>query len=63
MMNHAKKMVRQLDGKTRLIQGDPDAEKFYLAARVVQIGSSASGSVSSRSLPLFQIESSQGGDT
>ena len=37
------------------IQGDPNAEHFYLAAGARRIGSRESGSIPGRVLPLFEI--------
>ena len=56
LMDHAKTMVLELGGKTLLIQGDPNAEKFYLAAGGKPIGTRKSASISGRSLSLFIIE-------
>lgn len=39
-----------------LIQGDPHAEAFYLAAGAVRIGQRPSDSIPGRDLPLFAIE-------
>lgn len=39
-----------------IIQGDPNATDFYVAAGARQIGSRESGSVPGRYLPLFEIE-------
>ena len=51
--------VRSLSrqGAARLIiQGDPNANDFYVAAGARQIGSRESGSISGRYLPLFEID-------
>lgn len=52
----AVKIVRGRGGGEILIQGDPNAERFYLAAGARQIGTRESGSVAGRHLPLFQID-------
>ncbi len=39
-----------------LIEGDPNAEAFYLAAGAKQIGKRPSGSIPGRQLPLFEIQ-------
>ena len=56
LIDHAKKVVLELGGKTLIIQGDPNAEKFYRAAGGKPIGSRESASISGRSLPLFVIK-------
>lgn len=44
------------DGYARIIiQGDPNAEGFYLAMGATRIGERESGSIPGRMLPLFQI--------
>ena len=51
--------VRRLSerGVERLIiQGDPHATEFYVAAGARQVGTRESGSVPGRELPLFEIE-------
>ena len=42
-------------GLTMIIQGDPHAEAFYLAAGAVSIGSRPSESIPGRLLPLFRL--------
>jgi GNAT superfamily N-acetyltransferase len=55
LMNKAKKHAVNL-GATKLnIQGDPNAEQFYLASGAVLTGSKASESIANRFLPTFQI--------
>ena len=56
LIQHAIDKVRRNDGKTLLIQGDPHAEKFYVAAGGELIGSRESESIPGRFLPLFRIE-------
>ena len=51
--------VRSLSrqGAARLvIQGDPHANEFYIAAGARKIGSKESGSIPGRYLPLFEID-------
>lgn len=55
LMKHAICCVAERNGKSLLIQGDPNAEKFYLAAGAEKIGERESGSIAGRSLPLFEI--------
>jgi len=56
LIDHAKHKVKQLGGMKLSIQGDPNAEKFYLAAGGKLVGQKASGSIPGRKLPLFEIE-------
>jgi GNAT superfamily N-acetyltransferase len=56
LMQHAIENVKAKGGKFLVIQGDPNAESFYLAAGGKQIGDRESESVSGRFLPLFEIE-------
>ena len=56
LINHAKKLAHALGGKTLIIQGDPNAEKFYRAAGGKLSGMRASASVPDRDLPLFTID-------
>jgi GNAT superfamily N-acetyltransferase len=56
LIEHAKNAVLELGGKTLIIQGDPNAERFYRAAGGKLIGMRESASISGRSLPLFIIE-------
>jgi GNAT superfamily N-acetyltransferase len=55
LMQHALTVVAAKSGESVLIQGDPNAEKFYLAAGAKRVGTRESGSISGRSLPLFEI--------
>ena len=55
LMDHAKKLVKKLGGGSLTIQGDPNTEKFYLAAGGNPAGSRESSSIPGRSLPLFTI--------
>lgn len=55
LMDDAKKLAGELGGHTIIIQGDPNAEKFYRAAGGKPSGMRASGSIPGRSLPLFTI--------
>ena len=56
LMEHAKTEVEALGGKTLVIQGDPNAEKFYRAAGGKPAGMRESESIPGRYLPLFIIE-------
>lgn len=55
LIEHALESIRNSDGKFLRIQGDPNAEEFYLAAGGRKIGSRESGSIPGRYLPLFEI--------
>ncbi|GGX73773.1 GNAT family N-acetyltransferase [Saccharospirillum salsuginis] len=55
LIEHAKSTVVGLGGHILLIQGDPHAEQFYLAAGGQLVGYRASQSVPGRQLPLFKI--------
>ena len=55
LMQHAVNTVAAKSGESVLIQGDPNAEKFYLAAGAKPIGTRESGSIPGRQLPLFEI--------
>lgn len=48
--------ARELNLRRFTIDGDPNAVPFYLHMGAVQIGSSPSGSIPGRMLPLFQYE-------
>ena len=56
LMAHAKHKVRRLGGKTLMIQGDPNAERFYTSVGGKLVGERASGSIPGRNLPLFEID-------
>ncbi len=55
LLRHAIERARTRGGEVLLIQGDPHAEGFYLAAGARRTGSRDSCSVPGRALPLFQI--------
>ena len=55
LIEHAKDHSRQLGASSLVIQGDPNAEKFYLAAGAVLSGSRESNSIAGRQLPVFTI--------
>ena len=56
LVQHAIETVRQNNGQSLVIQGDPHAEDFYVAAGGELIGTRESESVPGRFLPLFRIE-------
>ena len=55
LMQHAISTVAAQSGETLLIEGDPNAEEFYINAGARQIGTRESGSIPGRLLPLFEI--------
>ena len=55
LIEHAMDHARQLGASSIVIQGDPNAEKFYLGAGAVHAGSRESNSIAGRQLPLFTI--------
>lgn len=55
LIEHAKLFARNAGAQSILIQSDPNAEKFYLAAGAFQVGSRESGSIPGRYLPEFKI--------
>ena len=55
MIEHAKSTARSRRVTRIIIQGDPHAERFYLAIGAVRYGSRESSSVPGRQLPLFEI--------
>ena len=55
LLTHAKTAAANLGGVTLTIQGDPNAQKFYVAAGGVLTGERESGSIPGRFLPTFII--------
>ena len=56
LIEHAKFIACQLGARRMIIQGDPYAEKFYIAAGGVLTGQRESGSIPGRMLPTFAID-------
>lgn len=56
LMEHAKGIAKQKGMKNIIIQGDPNADKFYQTAGGLRIGERESGSIPGRFLPLYKIE-------
>lgn len=56
LIKHALDAVKGRGGRSLLVQGDPNAENFYLAAGGKCIGTRESASIPGRLLPLFEIE-------
>lgn len=56
LIEEAKKLAAQRGAKSLVIQGDPNAEQFYLGAGGVKIGERESDSIPGRFLPEFRID-------
>ncbi len=62
LLAHAIDSARQAGAERLLIQSDPHATGFYLAAGAIQTGTLESGSIPGRLLPLLEIAfDSEGG--
>jgi N-acetylglutamate synthase-like GNAT family acetyltransferase len=55
LIEDAKSVAATLGATLLIIQGDPNAERFYLAAGGVLSGTRESGSIPGRFLPTFEI--------
>ena len=55
LMMHAQEEARQLGYEKMIIQGDPNAERFYRSAGGSIIGTRKSASIPNRELPIFCI--------
>ena len=55
LVEHAKETAAKLGAEELVIQGDPNAEYFYVAAGGVKVGERESQSIPGRFLPLFSI--------
>lgn len=55
LVERAKLHAANLGARSLIIQGDPNAEKFYRAAGGVSTGEKESESIPGRFLPMFQI--------
>ncbi len=55
LIEHAKQKSAALGNKRLIIQGDPNARKFYESAGGVRTGQRESGSIPGRVLPIFTI--------
>ena len=56
LIEHAKSVAATMGARKLIIQGDPNAERFYLAAGGVLTGTRESGSIPGRLLPTFAID-------
>ncbi len=55
LIEHAKEKAYDLGIRQLVIQGDPNAETFYVAAGGARDGQRESGSIPGRFLPIFRI--------
>jgi len=60
LIEHAKASAARLGASRMVIQGDPHAARFYVAAGGVHSGTRPSGSIAGRALPLFVIALASG---
>ena len=56
LVQHATELLSDLGAERLIIQGDPNAVRFYIAAGARQTGTRESGSIPGRHLPLFEID-------
>jgi GNAT superfamily N-acetyltransferase len=59
LLNHAISIAIQRNYSAINIQGDPHAEKFYLASGAKLTGESESGSIKGRYLPVYRLDLGQ----
>ncbi|WP_299773297.1 GNAT family N-acetyltransferase [uncultured Pseudoteredinibacter sp.] len=55
LLEHAKTLTWQEGAQAIVINSDPNAEAFYLSAGAKKVGSSPSGSIPGRVIPLLEI--------
>jgi GNAT superfamily N-acetyltransferase len=55
LVEHARDLANQLGIHTIVIQGDPNAEEFYLSVGAVAAGYRESASIPGRFLPVFNL--------
>jgi predicted N-acetyltransferase YhbS len=56
LIQHAVRKLSEHGVERFIIQGDPHATEFYVAAGARQVGTRESNSIPGRELPLFEIE-------
>ena len=56
LIEHAKSCARSLTVSKIIIQGDPNAMRFYCSAGAIQTGEKESQSIQGRYLPMFEID-------
>ena len=59
LMMHAQEEAHRLGYSKMIIQGDPNAERFYRAAGGLLVGTRKSASIPNRELPIFCISLSE----
>ena len=55
LITHAQEEARHLGYSKMIIQGDPNAERFYRSAGGLLVGTRKSASIPNRELPIFCI--------
>jgi predicted N-acetyltransferase YhbS len=60
LIRHAIQALAEQHAKRMIIQGDPNASQFYIAAGARQVGYRESESIPGRRLPLFAIDLGSG---
>ena len=55
LITHAQEEARHLGYRKMIIQGDPNAERFYRSAGGLLVGTRRSASIPNRELPIFCI--------
>lgn len=63
LITHARDFIGESGGRSLIIQGDPNAEEFYLAVGAQLIGEKESDSIPGRFLLIFRMEIAESGDT
>ena len=63
LITHARDFIGESGGRSLIIQGDPNAEEFYLAVGAQLIGEKESDSIPGRFLPIFRMEIAESKDT
>ena len=56
LLQHALRNLAAKGAETLVIQGDPNASRFYEAAGARLVGTRESGSIPGRDLPLYEID-------
>ena len=56
LMMHAQEEARHLGYSKMIIQGDPNAERFYRSSGGLLVGKRKSASIPNRELPIFHID-------
>lgn len=55
LMLHAEQTAAEMGAEAILIQGDPNADRFYRRAGAIRIGEKESESIPGRQLPLYRL--------